>query len=246
MSVLIVTSLGDIVVDLHTNLYPLTTKNFLKLCKMKHKRKTFKAPCTMDEALRVRASPSLPHTMDGASSLYVSRMKQKRKRKTFKALCTMDEALHVQASPSLPRTMDEASSPYVSRMKRKKKTFKAPCTIDEASHMRASPSLPRTMDRASSLSVSSPHTVSTTSTRRGRGFLQGIKEWGTGTKIQDKLVYCPDEFKEVCMRLCRTSWKDHKSKKKSKYWVPFKNDPNIASRVPSNKMPTQWRKLVQY
>ena len=48
------------------------------------------------------------------------------------------------------------------------------------------------------------------------------------------------------MRLCRTSWKDHKSKTKSKYWVPFKNDPDIASRVPSNIVPTQWRKLVQY
>ncbi|GFS45291.1 cyclophilin 59 [Actinidia rufa] len=33
MSVLIVTSLGDIVVDLHTDLCPLTAKNFLKLCK---------------------------------------------------------------------------------------------------------------------------------------------------------------------------------------------------------------------
>ncbi|XP_073100866.1 peptidyl-prolyl cis-trans isomerase CYP59-like isoform X1 [Elaeis guineensis] len=36
MSVLIVTSLGDIVVDLHTDRCPLTTKNFLKLCKMKY------------------------------------------------------------------------------------------------------------------------------------------------------------------------------------------------------------------
>ncbi|GMP55158.1 hypothetical protein CsSME_00020063 [Camellia sinensis var. sinensis] len=36
MSVLIVTSLGDIVVDLHTDLCPLTTKNFLKLCKIKY------------------------------------------------------------------------------------------------------------------------------------------------------------------------------------------------------------------
>ncbi|KAG4395634.1 hypothetical protein GLYMA_19G004200v4 [Glycine max] len=33
MSVLIVTSLGDLVVDLHTNKCPLTCKNFLKLCK---------------------------------------------------------------------------------------------------------------------------------------------------------------------------------------------------------------------
>ncbi|CAL5337061.1 unnamed protein product [Camellia sinensis] len=65
-------------------------------------------------------------------------------------------------------------------------------------------------------------------------------------EVKDNLVYCPDEFKEVCMRLCRTSWKDHKSKTKSKYWVPFKNDPDIASRVPSNIVPTQWRKLVQY
>ncbi|WOL12262.1 peptidyl-prolyl cis-trans isomerase CYP59 [Canna indica] len=36
MSVLIVTSVGDIVVDLHTDRCPLTTKNFLKLCKMKY------------------------------------------------------------------------------------------------------------------------------------------------------------------------------------------------------------------
>eukprot|EP00268_Persea_americana_P024619 TRINITY_DN24052_c0_g2_i1.p1 TRINITY_DN24052_c0_g2~~TRINITY_DN24052_c0_g2_i1.p1 ORF type:complete len:620 (+),score=140.34 TRINITY_DN24052_c0_g2_i1:137-1996(+) len=36
MSVLIVTSLGDIVVDLHTDRCPLTTKNFLKLCKIKY------------------------------------------------------------------------------------------------------------------------------------------------------------------------------------------------------------------
>lgn len=36
MSVLVVTSLGDIVVDLHTNRCPLTTKNFLKLCKIKY------------------------------------------------------------------------------------------------------------------------------------------------------------------------------------------------------------------
>lgn len=33
MSVLIVTSLGDIVVDLHADRCPLTSKNFLKLCK---------------------------------------------------------------------------------------------------------------------------------------------------------------------------------------------------------------------
>ncbi|OEL15705.1 Peptidyl-prolyl cis-trans isomerase CYP59 [Dichanthelium oligosanthes] len=36
MSVLIVTSVGDIEVDLHTDKCPLTTKNFLKLCKMKY------------------------------------------------------------------------------------------------------------------------------------------------------------------------------------------------------------------
>ncbi|KAM7495715.1 hypothetical protein LguiB_030324 [Lonicera macranthoides] len=36
MSVLIVTSLGDIVVDLHADLCPLTSKNFLKLCKIKY------------------------------------------------------------------------------------------------------------------------------------------------------------------------------------------------------------------
>ncbi|XP_058106895.1 peptidyl-prolyl cis-trans isomerase CYP59 [Magnolia sinica] len=36
MSVLIVTSLGDIVIDLHTDRCPLTTKNFLKLCKIKY------------------------------------------------------------------------------------------------------------------------------------------------------------------------------------------------------------------
>ncbi|XP_062178466.1 peptidyl-prolyl cis-trans isomerase CYP59-like isoform X2 [Phragmites australis] len=36
MSVLIVTSVGDISVDLHADLCPLTAKNFLKLCKMKY------------------------------------------------------------------------------------------------------------------------------------------------------------------------------------------------------------------
>lgn len=36
MSVLVVTSLGDIVVDLHTDRCPLTCKNFLKLCKIKY------------------------------------------------------------------------------------------------------------------------------------------------------------------------------------------------------------------
>ncbi|KAG5572987.1 hypothetical protein H5410_062753 [Solanum commersonii] len=36
MSVMIVTSLGDMVVDLHTDECPLTCKNFLKLCKIKY------------------------------------------------------------------------------------------------------------------------------------------------------------------------------------------------------------------
>ncbi|XP_028785380.1 peptidyl-prolyl cis-trans isomerase CYP59 [Neltuma alba] len=36
MSVLIVTSLGDIVLDLYTDKCPLTSKNFLKLCKIKY------------------------------------------------------------------------------------------------------------------------------------------------------------------------------------------------------------------
>ncbi|KAE8713823.1 Peptidyl-prolyl cis-trans isomerase CYP59 [Hibiscus syriacus] len=36
MSILIVTSLGDIVVDLFTDKCPLTSKNFLKLCKIKY------------------------------------------------------------------------------------------------------------------------------------------------------------------------------------------------------------------
>ncbi|XP_071730306.1 peptidyl-prolyl cis-trans isomerase CYP59 [Rutidosis leptorrhynchoides] len=36
MSVLLVTSLGDIVIDLHTDRCPLTCKNFLKLCKIKY------------------------------------------------------------------------------------------------------------------------------------------------------------------------------------------------------------------
>ncbi|CAN6989684.1 unnamed protein product [Brassica oleracea var. botrytis] len=36
MSVLIVTSLGDIVIDLHSTKCPLTCKNFLKLCKIKY------------------------------------------------------------------------------------------------------------------------------------------------------------------------------------------------------------------
>ncbi|KAI7984740.1 hypothetical protein LOK49_LG14G01051 [Camellia lanceoleosa] len=107
-----------------------------------------------------------------------------RKRKTFKAPCIIDEALRKRASPSLPHSIDGPSFSSVSRMKRKRKTFKAPCTIDEALRVRASPSLPRTMDGPSSSSVSSPHTISTTLTRRGRGFTRGIKEWGIGTKIQ--------------------------------------------------------------
>ncbi|KAK2971980.1 hypothetical protein RJ640_005000 [Escallonia rubra] len=36
MSVMIETSLGSVVVDLHTDLCPLTCKNFLKLCKIKY------------------------------------------------------------------------------------------------------------------------------------------------------------------------------------------------------------------
>ncbi|PON66913.1 Cyclophilin-type peptidyl-prolyl cis-trans isomerase [Parasponia andersonii] len=36
MSVMIVTSLGDIVIDLYTDKCPLTSKNFLKLCKIKY------------------------------------------------------------------------------------------------------------------------------------------------------------------------------------------------------------------
>ncbi|CAM6129617.1 unnamed protein product [Calypogeia fissa] len=36
MAVILNTSLGDIVIDLHTDLCPLTSKNFLKLCKMKY------------------------------------------------------------------------------------------------------------------------------------------------------------------------------------------------------------------
>eukprot|EP00252_Welwitschia_mirabilis_P012599 TRINITY_DN2779_c0_g1_i1.p1 TRINITY_DN2779_c0_g1~~TRINITY_DN2779_c0_g1_i1.p1 ORF type:complete len:547 (+),score=133.27 TRINITY_DN2779_c0_g1_i1:273-1913(+) len=36
MSVMLVTSLGEIVIDLHTERCPLTTKNFLKLCKIKY------------------------------------------------------------------------------------------------------------------------------------------------------------------------------------------------------------------
>ncbi|CAH8360585.1 unnamed protein product [Eruca vesicaria subsp. sativa] len=36
MSVLIVTSLGDIVIDLYSTKCPLTCKNFLKLCKIKY------------------------------------------------------------------------------------------------------------------------------------------------------------------------------------------------------------------
>ncbi|CAL5344594.1 unnamed protein product [Camellia sinensis] len=36
--------------------------------KRKRKKKTFKAPCTTNEALHLWASPSLPRTMDGASS----------------------------------------------------------------------------------------------------------------------------------------------------------------------------------
>ena len=39
-----------------------------------------------------------------------------------------------------------------------------------------------------------PHIVSTTLTRRGQGFARGIKEWGTGTKIQVKF---DDKFQPV-------------------------------------------------
>ena len=36
MAVLLETSIGDVVIDLHTNECPRTTKNFLKLCKIKY------------------------------------------------------------------------------------------------------------------------------------------------------------------------------------------------------------------
>ena len=36
MSVLLITSVGDIVIDLYTKECPITTKNFLKLCKIKY------------------------------------------------------------------------------------------------------------------------------------------------------------------------------------------------------------------
>lgn len=36
MAVLVNTSVGDMVIDLFTDLCPLTTKNFLKLCKIKY------------------------------------------------------------------------------------------------------------------------------------------------------------------------------------------------------------------
>ena len=36
MSVLLETSKGDIVIDLHTELCPVACKNFIKLCKLKY------------------------------------------------------------------------------------------------------------------------------------------------------------------------------------------------------------------
>lgn len=36
MAVLLETTLGDLVIDLYTDKCPVTTKNFLKLCKMKY------------------------------------------------------------------------------------------------------------------------------------------------------------------------------------------------------------------
>ncbi|KAI7985712.1 hypothetical protein LOK49_LG14G01067 [Camellia lanceoleosa] len=82
--------LDEIGVDV-ASLVSIRRSFFYEFILMKRKRKTFKAPCIIDEALHVRASPSLPRTIDGPSFSSVSRMK--RKRKTFKAPCTIDEAL---------------------------------------------------------------------------------------------------------------------------------------------------------
>ena len=36
MAVIIETSMGELTIDLHTDLCPMATKNFLKLCKIKY------------------------------------------------------------------------------------------------------------------------------------------------------------------------------------------------------------------
>ncbi|CAL5332007.1 unnamed protein product [Camellia sinensis] len=45
---------------------------YVSRMKRTRKKKTFKAPCIRDEALRVQASPSLTRVMDGASSASLS------------------------------------------------------------------------------------------------------------------------------------------------------------------------------
>ncbi|KAI8028147.1 hypothetical protein LOK49_LG02G02016 [Camellia lanceoleosa] len=155
MSVLIVTSLGDIVVDLHTDLYslkwpmqlreittlPLKEKRLVteikRTAKTGNEATTKISACQLinlrqqitklqaclqqmspakqteeeTEELTNQLSVSPKERIVGKTTEDANRMK--RKRKTFKAPCIMDEALRVRASPSLPCTIDGASSPYV-------------------------------------------------------------------------------------------------------------------------------------
>ncbi|GMP53022.1 hypothetical protein CsSME_00018624 [Camellia sinensis var. sinensis] len=91
---------------------------------------------------------------------------------------------------------------------------------------------------------------SSTSTRRGRGCAKGIKEWGTGKKLDiqfdgnycpigdnDNLNICPEEYKPICMKNCNSIWKDHKNKLKAKYFKPRSSDPNLKDDVPMHIVP---------
>ncbi|KAH7849082.1 hypothetical protein Vadar_012749 [Vaccinium darrowii] len=83
-------------------------------------------------------------------------------------------------------------------------------------------------------------------TNRGQGCAKRIKQWGTGTKLKDNVMDCPEEFYSVAMSLCNKLWKDHKSKSKRIYYKPYIDDPNIDSKVPKDILPDQWADLVKY
>ncbi|THG00097.1 hypothetical protein TEA_012393 [Camellia sinensis var. sinensis] len=103
------------------------------------------------------------------------------------------------------------------------------------------------------------------SRRHGRGRAKGIKEWGTGAKlnvdwgsvpedivegiwkeVQDNLLYAPEGLKQVVIDSCNKLWKDHKHKTKTNHYKPFKDDPNINEKVPLDILPEQWRVMVEY
>ncbi|KAL7187164.1 hypothetical protein ACSBR1_037268 [Camellia fascicularis] len=116
---------------------------------------------------------------------------------------------------------------------------------------------PSTSSQPTSGHVSS----SSTSTRRGRGCAKGIKEWGTGKKldIQFDGNYCPigdnvaklttqlgiivrnEEYKPICMKNCNSIWKDHKNKLKANQWEQLveywrtSDAEKIASRNAKNR-----------